>query len=147
MGMMVATMVWSRAATNRASPRASMVAAILKRPLGVCPSSASASEGACWYADSGVVVAAAAAAAPETVEVRWASWMSFIVMFGVSFLLEAVLLNWSAGAVVSISVLVVSRFADDSFRGDSAEAMFDVNALFFERVSMYVVFFMQMAFF
>jgi hypothetical protein len=40
-----------------------------------------------------VVAAAAAAAAPETVEVRWASWISSMVMFGVSSLLDAVLLN------------------------------------------------------
>lgn len=103
-------MVWSRAATKRARPRASRVAATLRRALGVV-----SSEGAGWYASWAVVAAAAAAAAPETVEVRWASWMSSIVMFGVSSLLEVVLWSWFAGGDVSCMAMAVSRFADDSF--------------------------------
>lgn len=117
-GMIVATMVWSRAATKRARPKASRVAATLRRALGVGSSErlVLSSEGAGWYASWVVVAAAAAAAAaPETVQVRWASWMSSIVMFGVSSLLEAVLCSWSVGGDVWCMVMVMSRFADDSF--------------------------------
>lgn len=118
------------------TPRASKVAAILRLGFGVASFSGSASsEGAGWYADSGVVVAAAAAAAaaaPETVEDKWASWMSSILIFGVSFLMDVVLCSLFGG-VVSFMVTIVSRFVDDSFLGVSVEAMSRSASSFLER--------------